>query len=224
MQQRSSITITAPEPSIVPASAIESKSSGVVDLVGGQHRHRRAARDDRLQLPAVRDAAAEVVDQLAQRRPVLELVVAAVDDVAGEREDARAGRVLDAELRVLLAAELDDRRHGRDRLDVVDQRRRGVEALRPPGTAASSAAGRACPRATRAAPSPRRRCTRRRRGGRRSSRRRAGRPRAPRRARARSTSNSCQVLAADVDEDVLRVDRVRGDQAALDAAGAGRAA
>ena len=28
MQQRSSITITAPEPSIVPASAIESKSSG----------------------------------------------------------------------------------------------------------------------------------------------------------------------------------------------------
>ena len=28
MQQRSSITITAPEPSIVPPSAIESKSSG----------------------------------------------------------------------------------------------------------------------------------------------------------------------------------------------------
>ena len=33
---------------------------------------------------------------------------------------------------------------------------------------------------------------------------------------ARSTSNSCQVLAADVDEDVLRLDRVRRDQAALD--------
>ena len=33
-----------------------------------------------------------------------------------------------------------------------------------------------------------------------------------------------QVLAADVDEDVLRLDRVRGDQAALDAAGAGRVA
>ena len=29
MQQRSSMTITAPEPSIVPAAAIESKSSGV---------------------------------------------------------------------------------------------------------------------------------------------------------------------------------------------------
>ena len=38
-------------------------------------------------------------------------------------------------------------------------------ARRPPGTAASSAACPSCPRGFRAAPSPRRRCTRRRRGG-----------------------------------------------------------
>ena len=112
---------------------------------------------------------------------------------------------------------LDDLRDGRDRLDVVDQRRRGVEALRPPGTAASSAAGRACPRATRAARSPRRRCTRPRRGGDdRSTPPSSAGARATSSSAARSTSNSVEVLAADVDEDVLRLDRVRGDQAALD--------
>ena len=68
-----------------------------------------------------------LVDQLAQRVAVLDLVVARALDVAGERDDPRAGRVLDAELRVLGAAHLDDRRDGRDRLDVVDQRRRRVE-------------------------------------------------------------------------------------------------
>ena len=81
-----------------------------VDLVLRQDHGRGAARDDRLQLAPVGDAAAEVVDELAQRRAGLDLVVAAVHDVAGERDDARAARVRDAELRVLGAAHRDDRR------------------------------------------------------------------------------------------------------------------
>ena len=128
MQQRSSMTITPAEPIEEPASTSEVKSIAVSIVVGGEHRGRRAARDDRLQLAAVRHAAADVVDQLAHRDPVRQLVVAGVHDVAGEREDARAGRVLDAELRVLRAAHLEHRRHGRDRLDVVHGGRRRVEA------------------------------------------------------------------------------------------------
>ena len=72
-----------------------------VDLVAREDHRGRPAGDDRLQLPAVGDAAAELLDDRAQRHPVLDLVVAAVDHVAGDRDDARAGRVLDAELRVL---------------------------------------------------------------------------------------------------------------------------
>ena len=128
MQQRSSITITAPEPSIVPTFAIESKSSGVSTssalMTGTDEPPGMIAFSSR----PPGNAAAEVEDQRAERRAQLELVVAAVHDVAGEGEDAGAGRVLDSELRVLLGAEPDDVGHGRDRLDVVDQRRRGVEA------------------------------------------------------------------------------------------------
>ena len=100
-----------------------------VDLVALEDHGRRAAGDHRLQLPAVGHAAAELLDDRAQRHAVLDLVVAAVGDMAGDRDDARACRVLDAELRVLRAAQLEDRRDRRHRLDVVDDGRRGVEAL-----------------------------------------------------------------------------------------------
>ena len=73
------------------------------------------------------NAPAEVVDQLPQRRPVQQLVVAAVDDVAREREDPRPRRVLDADPRVLLCPHLENRRDGRERLDVVDDGGGGVE-------------------------------------------------------------------------------------------------
>ena len=126
MQQRSSMTITPPTRSTSLPRRGEVHLR--VDVVGREHRRRRAARDDRLQRPPARDAAADVVDQLPHRDPVRKLVVAGVRDVAREREDARARRVLDAELRVLRAAHLEHRRHGRDRLDVVHRCRCGVEA------------------------------------------------------------------------------------------------
>src|SRR5438046_793261 len=81
------------------------------------------AGDDRLRLAPTRDAAADVVDQLSQRRPELELVVARPLDVAGEREDDGPRRRLGPDLGVPLAAVLGDERHGRNRLHVVDQRR-----------------------------------------------------------------------------------------------------
>ena len=107
---------------------MESKSSAVSTSSAVRTGHRRAARDDRLELVPFRDPAADVVDQLAQARAELDLVVAAVDHVPGEREETRAAGVLDTELRVVLPAELEDLRDGRERLDVVDERRRGVDA------------------------------------------------------------------------------------------------
>ena len=73
-----------------------------------------------------------------------------------------------------------DVRHGRQRLDVVDDGRLRVQALRSRGTAAGCAACRARPRGSRAARSPRRRCTRPRRGARRC------------RGRSRSRGCSCR--------------------------------
>ena len=94
MQQRSSITITAPEPSIVPACGQRVEVERRVDL-------RRAVSTGTDEPPGMTAFSSRpsgmpppmVVDQLAERRAELELVVAAVDDVAGEREDARPGRV-----------------------------------------------------------------------------------------------------------------------------------
>ena len=129
MQQRSSTMISDAAPKNVPIFAERVVVERHVDLVRRERRHGRAARDDRLQLASVGDAAGEVVDQLAHRRAEHELVVAGACDVARDREDRRSGRALRPDLRELLRADLHDRGHRRDRADVVDLRRRVVEAL-----------------------------------------------------------------------------------------------
>ena len=164
----------------------------------------------------VRDAAADVLDQMAHRDAVRRLVRARPHDVAGEAEDARAGRVRRrTDLRVLLRPELEHLRHVRDRLDVVDQRRRRVEALdrgerrlrsRLPALAferleqrrllaADVRAGAAMDHQVDVAEQPGAACLL---------------------ERGREDVVLGRVLAADVDEDVPRLDRVRRDQAALD--------
>src|SRR5439155_14118844 len=55
-----------------------------VDLVGTQDHGRRAAGDDGLQGAPARNPSAEVVDQAAKARPVLDLEVAPVHDVTGD--------------------------------------------------------------------------------------------------------------------------------------------
>src|SRR3954468_19408539 len=102
---------------------------GQVEVFGLQHGRARAAREPELHLAPLGRAAGEPVDDVARAHPELDLEVAGVRDVARHRHELRAGRALDAELRVLLAAHPDDRRHGRERLDVVDERRSLVQAL-----------------------------------------------------------------------------------------------
>ena len=72
--------------------------------------------------------AAVALDQVAQRRGERQLVVSGAAHVPREREDARALRALGAQRGVRLGAHLEDERHRGQRLDVVDERRRGVEA------------------------------------------------------------------------------------------------
>ena len=187
-----------------------------VEVVRRHHRERRAAHHHGLERVAVRDAAADVVDQVPHRDPVRRLVHAGPLDVAREAEEARAGRVgRRADLRVLLRADGEDRRDRRDRLDVVDQRRRRVDAgdgrerrlrARLPALpferleqggllAADVGAGAAVDRDLDLAEDAR---------------------------VARLVERALQglvlreVLAADVDVDLLRLDRVRRDQAALE--------
>ncbi len=187
-----------------------------VEVAGGHHRERRAAHHHGLQRPALLDAAADLLDQVARRDPVRQLVGAGALHVAGEAEDARAGRVRRrADLRELGRADLEHLRHRRDRLDVVDQRRRGVEAgdgrerrlrarlaalalerLEQAGLlAADVRAGAAVDHDLDVAED-------------------AGGARLVERALHRLGLG--EVLAADVDVDALRLDRVRRDQAALE--------
>ncbi len=118
-------------------------------------------------------------------------------DVAGNLEQLGAGVVGLADARQTSRAAAQDGRHDGNRFDVVDGRRRAVEAAAGRETAASGAAGPSCPRGSPAAPSPRRRCRRRRRGGRRGrspSRGccscRSAWPHRPRRSRAAVASRS----------------------------------
>src|SRR6185312_7360741 len=95
----------------------------------GQDGGARAAGEPELDLAALGRAAGEAVDDVARLHPELDLEVPRVRDVARDGDELRAGRPLDAELGVPLAAHGQDRGDGRERLDVVDERRALVEAL-----------------------------------------------------------------------------------------------
>ncbi len=102
---------------------------GEVEIVPGQHRCARAAREPELDLAALGRPAGQAVDDLPRRGAELDLVVARPLHVAGHRHQLGAGRGLGAELGVLLAAHPEDVGNGGQRLDVVDQRRAVVQAL-----------------------------------------------------------------------------------------------
>ena len=106
-----------------------SKSYGEVEVLGQQHRRRRAAGEPALDLAALGRAAGEAVDDVARRDAELDLVVAGPLHVARDRDELRAGRLLGADRLEPVGALLDDQRHVAERLDVVDQRRPLVEAL-----------------------------------------------------------------------------------------------
>src|SRR5579862_967308 len=186
-----------------------------VELLRYQRRYRRAAGDHGLELAPVRNPARPIVDQLAHRRAEVELVVPGSYDVARDREDGGSGSARDAGLHELRRAQRDDRRDRRDRADVVDLRRRRIETLhgwerRPRPRLAALALERVQERCLLTADV------------------RTG---AAVHDDADFAEQSClarlvdgaredlvlgQVLAADVDEDVVRFDRARGDQRPLD--------
>src|SRR5262249_5003538 len=89
----------------------------------------RTAGDHGLERAARERTAADFVEQLAHRDLAgLEFVIARLLHVARDAEDARAGVVRRADLRVGLAAKVGDVLHVAERLDVVDDRRALVEA------------------------------------------------------------------------------------------------
>ena len=95
-------------------------------MLGGQQRGARAAGRPELQLVALAHAAGQV-DELAQRDAERRFVLPRLRDVPGQREDPVALGLLGAHRGEPLGAVLDDARHRGDRLDVVDDRRAGVE-------------------------------------------------------------------------------------------------
>ena len=94
----SSKTMITPEPSVAPAARVALEGERHVERVGPDEDARRAAEQDRPDRPAARDAAGQL-DQVAQRRPELDLVDARPRDVARQAEELRAGRALGADRR-----------------------------------------------------------------------------------------------------------------------------
>ena len=80
-----------PEPSVAPTARVASNVSGVSSASGPDEDARRAAEQDGPDRPAAGHAAGEL-DEVAQRRPELDLVRARARDVAGQAEELRPGR------------------------------------------------------------------------------------------------------------------------------------
>ncbi len=100
-----------------------------LDLRGGEHLGRDAAGDDALELRAVQHAAAVLEQELLERIAVLDLVDAGPRDVAGDRAELRAGALRRADLLEGGRAERHDHADVGERLDVVDDGGHLVEAL-----------------------------------------------------------------------------------------------
>ena len=97
------------------------------DVLGRHHRHRRAARNHRLQLAALPHAARDL-EQVRERNAERQLEVARLLDMARHREDHRAAGIRRAEVGEPLRPLAQDGRHRRVALRVVDRRRLAVQA------------------------------------------------------------------------------------------------
>ena len=82
-----------PDPSVAPAARVASKVSGMSSALGPDEDAGRATEQDRPDLAATGHAAGQL-DEVAQRRPELDLVDARAGDVAGQAEELRPGRAL----------------------------------------------------------------------------------------------------------------------------------
>jgi hypothetical protein len=163
-----SITMTAAVPRPDRCSRSQSKSMIAPSRItlAGQQRHGGAAGDHRLEVvPAAADAAAMLLDQLVEGDRHRLLDHAGLVDVARRSAKSLVPALLgrrSPRTTPRRGAGSSARRRSIRRCSPWWGSRRGP---RPPGTAASSAACPSCPRGFPAAPSPRRRCRRPRRGG-----------------------------------------------------------
>ncbi len=163
MQAVSSITTSPPEPIIAPRLGQLLVVNARVAQRRGDAAAGRAADLHGLELAPVADAAADLLDDLADRDAHRHLDQPAAHDLAGEREDL--GALARRPCRCAANASAPWRMiHGHVRvgLHVVDARRHSPEAVTRPGRAGGNAACRAGLRARRSGRSPRRRRTRRR--------------------------------------------------------------
>src|SRR5712692_509651 len=87
----------------------------------GQDRRRRTARPEDLQVAALRRAAGQLHDHVAEGLSQLDLVHARLAHVAADRHDTGAGRLLGPELDVGGTPVVDDPGHGGEGLHVVEQ-------------------------------------------------------------------------------------------------------
>ena len=118
-----------------------------------------------LNLLAVGNAAADLVDDLAQRDPHGHFDQSRVVDPPGQREDLGALALFRADGGEPLCAVAQDGRNVGERLHVVDQRGASPQPASARDTADAAAACRVCPRSTRSARSLRRTRTRPRPAG-----------------------------------------------------------
>src|ERR1700722_3154321 len=94
-----------------------------------EHLHRSAARLERFQRATLPHATALLLEEFADRRPEEHLVVPWAVDVTAGAEHASPGTLLGSERLEPLAAARDDVRHVAERLNVVDDSRLTVETL-----------------------------------------------------------------------------------------------
>src|SRR3954452_14864600 len=99
-----------------------------IEVLGGEQRTGRAARRPELELLAAAHPAGEL-QQFAQRGAHGRLVLPGVLHPPGQREDRCAGRAFRSERLVPVGAAQHDVRDAGERADVVDHRRRVVEAV-----------------------------------------------------------------------------------------------
>ena len=95
---------------------------------GGKSGRRGSAGNDGLQLLAVGNAAADLVDHLLEVVAHGQFVDAGAFDVAAEAEEARAAVAFGAEFGVVRGADAEDVRNGGDGLGVVDDGGPAVES------------------------------------------------------------------------------------------------
>ena len=128
MQRVSFITITAPEPSIDPAFATESKSMSVAIMMSAGS----TGIDEPPGITALSFPASRILrhcEQRRERRAERNLEIAGMRDVARHRKYLGAAVIGTAQVEEGVAAVVDDVRHCGKRFGVVDRGRLAVEAV-----------------------------------------------------------------------------------------------